>query len=167
MNLHLSQPLNPVTLRSVFVQQLSILYNAKMNLTARLPQLTQQATFRNLKLALEEDLEDTHRQMIALQKIFKLLQESMLTDDCLGLNAVVEEAHQRVVCYEDRHFESDMSILFYMSVIENLQLGASKVLKLIARKLAYQPYAQLVGECLDMVTENSSLFHYVAEEYLQ
>jgi len=34
-------------------------------------------------------------------------------------------------------------------------------------KLAYQPYAQLVVECLDMVKENSSLFHYVAEEYLQ
>ena len=54
-----------------------------------------------------------------------------------------------------------------MAVIENLQLGASKVLHLMALKLAYQPYAQLVTECLDMVKENSSLFHYVAKEYLE
>jgi len=161
------QSLDIAALRAVFIEQLSILYNAKLHLTARLPQLTRQATFRNLKLALEEDLEDTNRQMIALKKIFQLMQESWLTDSCLGMNAVIDEAHKQVVFDNVKHFESDLSILFYMAVIENLQVGASKMLNLMALKLAYQPYAQLVGECLDIVKDNSSLFYYVAEEYLQ
>lgn len=167
MNRKPSNSLDINALRAVFIEQLSILYNAKLHLTTWLPQLTNQATFRNLKLALEEDLEDTDRQMIALKKIFQLMQESWLTNSCLGMNAVIDEAHKQVVFDRDKHFESDMSILFYMAVIENLQVGASKILNLMALKLAYQPYAQLVVECLDMVKDNSSLFHYVTEEYLQ
>ena len=161
------QSLSISSLRMVFIEQLSILYNAKISLTDRLPKLVNQATFKNLKMALEEDLDDTKRQMIALKTIFKLMQESWLTHSCLGMNAVIDEAHKQVIFNQDKHFESDMSILFYMSVIENLQIGASKMLNLMALKLDYQPYAQLVGECLDMVKDNASLFHYVAEEYLE
>jgi hypothetical protein len=44
-----------------------------------------------------------------------------------------------------------MSILFYMSVLENLQIGVRQMLNLMVLKLAYQPYAQLVtgvtGQC--------------------
>jgi ferritin-like metal-binding protein YciE len=167
MDSQTNQSLNIITLRTVFIEQLSILYNAKVSLTDRLPQLVSQATFKNLKMALEEELDDTKRQMIALKTIFKLLQESWLTHSCLGMNAVIEEAHKQVTFNQDKHFESDMSILFYMSVIENLQVGASEILNVIALKLAYQPYAQLVGECLDLIKDNASLFHYVAEEYLQ
>lgn len=161
------QTLSLPSLRTVFIEQLSILYNAKASLTDRLPQLVSQATFKNLKMALEEDLEDTKRQMVSLKTIFKLMQESWLTHNCLGMNAVIQEAHKQVTFNQDKHFESDMSILFYMAVIENLQVGASEMLNLMALKLAYQPYAQLVKECLDIVKDNASLFHYVAEEYLE
>lgn len=161
------QSLSISSLRTIFIEQLSILYNAKISLTDRLPQLVSQATFKNLKLALEEDLDDTKRQMVALKTIFKLMQESWLTHSCLGMNAVIDEAHKQVTFNQDKHFESDMSILFYMAVIENLQVGASQMLNLMALKLAYQPYAQLVKECLDIVKDNASLFHYVAEEYLE
>ena len=167
MNPTTSQSLDIARLRALFIEQLSILYNAKINLTARLPQLTRQATFNNLKLALEEDFEDNNRKMVALKKIFQLMQESWLTNSCLGINAVIDEAHKQVVFDKAKHFESDMSILFYMSVIENLQVGASKMLNLMALKIAYQPYAQLVGETLDIVKDNASLFYCVAEEYLQ
>ena len=154
-------------LRSLFIEQLSILYNAKLSLTNRIPDLADQATFKNLKMALQEDLDDTNRQMTAVKKIFNLMQESWLTNNCLGINAVIEEAHNQVTFNRQNHFVSDMSILFYMSVIENLQVGASQMLHLIALKLAYKPYAELVEECLDAVKDNSSLFYYVTEEYLQ
>lgn len=154
-------------LRNIFLEELSILYNAKVSLIAKVPALIAQATFTNLKLALEEDLADAERQMIALKEIFNRVNESWLSNCCLGINAVIDEAYTQVFLDEDKHFESDMSILFYMSVIENLQLGAVKVLNLIALQLAYQPFAQLIKECLDMVEENCSLFHYVAEEYLR
>jgi ferritin-like metal-binding protein YciE len=166
MKLFAKQSLNTVSLRKIFIEQLSILYNAKISLTIRIPQLVGQATFKNLKLALEEDLADTERQMIALKTIFKLMQESWLTHSCLGMNAVIDEAHKQVTFNQGDHFESDMSILFYMAVIENMQVGASEMLNLMALKLTYQPYAQLVKECLDVAKDNASLFSCVAEEYL-
>jgi ferritin-like metal-binding protein YciE len=167
MKLPASKPFNNISLRIVFIEQLSILYNAKVSLTNRIPALVSQATFKKLKLALEEDLEDTNKQMDSLKSIFLLMKESWLTHQCLGMNAVMEEAHQQVTFNQEKHFESDMSILFYMSVVENLQAGASEMLNLMALKIEYQPYAQLVRECLDVVKENASLFHCVAEEYLQ
>jgi ferritin-like metal-binding protein YciE len=162
-----NQILSINSLRTVFMEQLSVLYNAKLSLTERLPQLASQATFPNLKHALEEDLEDTKRQMVALKKIFRLMEESWLTHSCLGMVAVIEEAHKQVIFNQNKHFESDMSILFYMAVIENLQVGASQILNLMALKLPYAPYAKLVVECLDSSRDNASLFNYVAEEYLE
>ena len=152
-------------LRVVFVQQLTILYNAKISLTGRLPELVEQATFGNLKAALVEDLEDTKRQMTSLKEIFNLMHESWLTDKCLGTNAVIAEAFNQVSFNQNEHFQSDMSILVYMSAIENMQVGASKILNLMALKIAYHPYAQLVLECLDISQDNADLFHHVAEEY--
>jgi hypothetical protein len=59
-----------------------------------------------------------------------------------------------------------MSILFYMSVIDNLQIGASQMLNLISTKFPYQPYAQLIRECMDMEKDNSELLCCIADEYL-
>lgn len=160
------QPLDDTALHTVFIEQMSILYNAKVSLTNYLPQLIEQATFKSLKQALQEDFDETQQQMVAVKAIFDRLHESWLTNPCLAINALIEEAHHLVTFKKEKHFESDMSILYYMSVVENLQVGASNILQLIALKLAYHPYAQLVSECLDAVKDNSSLFYFVTEEYL-
>jgi ferritin-like metal-binding protein YciE len=157
---------NTIALRTLFVEQLSILYQAKINLTNCIPKLVDQATFINLKFALTEDLEDTKRQMASLKTIFSMMQEPCHTNCFLGMNAVIDEAYRRII-FHGKSFESDMSILFYMGVVESLQISASKMLNLMALKLAYQPCAQLIKESLDMAEENASLFHCVAEEYLQ
>ncbi|SDD98933.1 protein of unknown function [Mucilaginibacter pineti] len=163
----IDQSLNSTSLGVVFMEQLSILYNAKVILTERLPELASQATFQNLKHALAEDWEETKLQMIALKTIFQLMQESWLTHHCFGMIAVIDEAHKQVSFNRDKHYESDMSILCYMAVIENMQVGASQILNLMALKLAYQPYAQLVLECLDIAKDNSRLIMCVAAEYLE
>jgi ferritin-like metal-binding protein YciE len=152
------------TLRTIFLQQLGILYNAKSSLIVSLPQLTSQATFMNLKHALQEDLADSILQMIALKEIFHLM-ESSPTKKSLGIQALIAAALEQVSFKDNNHYESDMSVLFYMSTMENMQLGACKILNLLAKKIAYQPYEQLVIECLDLSRDNSRLMEYVSEEY--
>ncbi len=159
------QTLNPESLNVAFVKQLSILYNAKNSLITNLPRLIGQATFKNLKHAIEEDLEDSKKQMDTLKEIFAQMEETWHTHKCLAINEVIKEALDQVVFVEDSHYESDMSILFYLSVLENMQLGACKILNFLATKIAYQPYAQLVLECLDISRDNSRLVEYVAVEY--
>ncbi|QKJ28995.1 DUF892 family protein [Mucilaginibacter mali] len=159
------QTLSDDSLRTVFVEQLTILYNAKTNLIENLPRLVEQCTFQNLKSALREDLEDSKTQMATLKEIFKLMAASWETEKCLGVDAMIREALQQVSYKQDNHYESDMSILFYLSAIQNMQVGACKILHLLAKKIAYQPYAQLVLECLDISRDNSKLIQYVAGEY--
>jgi len=162
-----SHPLNSNALHDVFIEQLCILYNAKVNLIRRLPDLITQATFPKLKTALQQNFDDTEKQMIALKKLFDLLQVSWLTHNCLGMKAVIDEAHRQVSFHEGKNYEGDMSILVYMSVVENLQIGAMKILTLMAKKIGYEQYAALVLECLETSEENATLFHFVSEEYLQ
>lgn len=160
-----NQVLSADALRVVFIEQLSILYNAKNSLIQHLPQLVSQATFKNLKFALEEDMNDSITQMAALKEIFRMMDTSWLTENCFGVKAVIEEALQHINFASDKHYQSDMSILIYMSAIENLQVGACEILNILALKIAYQPYAQLVAECLDTSRDNSRLLTCVAEEY--
>lgn len=161
------QTLSETALRTVFVEQLTILYNAKRSLLSNLPQLIKQATFKNLKAALQEDLDESQTQMANLKQIFKQMGTSWETENCLGVNAIIKEVLHHVSYKEDDHYQSDMSILFYLSAIQNMQVGACKILNLLAAKIAYQPYAQLVLECLDITRDNSRLIQFVAEEYFE
>lgn len=161
----LKQTLSADALQKAFIEQLTILYNAKSSLIENLPRLMEQATFKNLKAALQEDLDDSKRQMATLKEIFGLMNATWETEKCLGITAMIEEALHQVSYKQDHHYQSDMSILFYMAAIQNMQVGACKILNLLAKKIAYQPYAQLVLECLDISRDNSKLVQYVAEEY--
>jgi ferritin-like metal-binding protein YciE len=159
--------LGTASLRSVFIYQLSILYSAKTHLTNNLPSFIERSTFNVLKLALAEDLADTKIQMDCIKTMFSMLNEASLTNSNLGMTTLIGEALSQVHYNKDNHFESDMSIIFYMNVIENMQIGASKMLTLIAKKPAYQHYAQLVAESRDISSDNASLFDCIADEYIR
>ena len=158
-------PLSPKDIKSSFIKELSILYSAKRHLITCLPKFVSQATFSNLKLALAEDLEETKMQLSSLRSIFQKMGQPAVTDDCLGMNAIIAEAEKQVNFSEDDFYSSDMSIIFYMNVIENLQIGACRVLHIISSKPDFLPYQQLVKESLDTNKDNARLFKAVAKEY--
>jgi ferritin-like metal-binding protein YciE len=159
--------LGSTALRNVFVTQLSLLYAAKCHLLESLPALVEHAAFDTLKHALNEDFDDTKKQMISLREVFRLLKESTANENCLGMNAITREAHDHILFNNGKNYESDMSIIFYMGVIEHLQIGAGRMLNLIAVNTGYKQYAQLVEETLDMSKDNANLFHLIAVEYIK
>lgn len=159
--------MDKAALRNVFVCQLSLLSAAKTHLIASLPALVEQAAFTTLKHALTENIEDSKKQMVSLNEIFVLLDESAMSDNCLGMNAIVKEAFENVLFLNGKNYESDMSIIFYMGVIEHLQLGAGRMLNLVAKDKDFKSYAQLVEETLDMCADNANLFQLIAKEYIQ
>lgn len=167
MKAHMQSALEPDSILKIFKDQLSILFCAKEHLIRQLPDLISHASFTILKKALQEDLEDTQMQAAALSRIFQQLSSSPETDSCLAMNRIIEEAKQQIVFNSDNRFESDMSVLFYMGVIENLQIGAGRILSRISALPSHAKYAQLVAESLDLSKENARLFLHIAEEYLQ
>jgi ferritin-like metal-binding protein YciE len=158
--------MDSAALRNVFICQLSLLYAAKTHLTSSLPALVEQAAFVNLKNALKEDLEDSSNQMLRLQEILVLMNEKPMTENCLGMNAIIKEAYESVRFLDGKNYESDMSIIFYMGVIEHLQLGAGRMLNLIAKSKGFKRYSVLVEQTLDMCVDNTNLFQLIAKEYI-
>jgi ferritin-like metal-binding protein YciE len=154
-------------LKIVFIQQLSILYSAKVHLTLHLPYFIEHSSFYNLKLALEEDMEDNRTQLIGLTKIFEQMNEQRSAEGNFGVEAIITEARKQVFQNRDSNFASDMSIIMYMGVIENLQLGAGRILNTMACSPKYLLYAQLIKECLDITKDNARLFQCIAEEYIE
>lgn len=167
MKAHMQSALELDSIAKIFKNQLSILFCAKEHLIGQLPVLISHASFTILEKALEEDLEDTQFQIAALNSIFQQLDAQPEKENCLAMNKIIEEAKHQIVFNADNRFESDMSILFYMGVIENLQVGAGRILSRIAALPAYLKYAQQVAESLDLSKENARLFLHIAEEYLQ
>lgn len=158
--------MDTAALRNVFICQLSLLYAAKTHLTASLPALVEQAAFETLKNALNEDLEESVKQMLSLREILVLMDETPMTENCLGMNAIIKEAYESVRFLNGKNYESDMSIIFYMGVIEHLQLGAGRMLNLIAKNKDFKRYASLVEQTLDMCVDNANLFNLIAAEYV-
>jgi ferritin-like metal-binding protein YciE len=168
--MELGQQLNSLdggALRNVFINQLGLLYAAKSHLAESLPALVEHAAFQNLKNALQEDFDDTRKQMICLNEIFVLLNEATVNENCLGMKAIIKEAHDHILFHNGKNYESDMSIIFYMGVIEHLQIGAGRMLNLITLNTDYLPYTQMVEETLDMAKDNANLFHLIAAEYIK
>lgn len=162
-----SHPLPAEMLDKAFFKQLSILYNAKKSLIDCLPQLIEQATFINLKLGLQEEFDESKKQLLALDDIFLQLGNEASSANDLALGKLLEEL-QDELCYDgEDYYGSDMSILFYMNAIENLQIGAFRVVKMIADKTTYESYRQLVKESLDISKDNARLFKVIAKEYLE
>ena len=153
-------------LRNVFINQPSLLYAAKTHLSESLPALAEQAAFITLKHALQEDINETMQQMTSLREVFAILKESAMTENCIGMNAIIKEAHNHIRFLNGKNYEADMSIIFYMGVIEHLQIGAGRMLNLVAQHKDYLSYAQLVKESLDMSKDNANLFHLIAAEYI-
>lgn len=167
MHIEHKNSLSLLSLRSVFVEQTNSLYCAKNHLLSHLPELITYASFANLRNALCAEFTDTRRQMVSLQQVFELLNESSNDGACLGVRAVIHEAHKQVTVYASDTYKSDMTIIFYMSVIENLQLAANRIMTLISTKPYFKQYAQLVNESLDINKENAVLFDCMAKEYLE
>ena len=159
--------LDRTALHHVFVCQLSLVYAAKLHLIDSLPALIRQAAFPQLRMALEEDLGDSQQQMASLREILRLLNENVKTEHCLGMNAIIEEAHGQVLFFDGKNYESDMSIIFYMGVIEHMQVGAGRMLNLITSTPEYASYKLLVEQTVDMSTDNANLFNVIAAEYIR
>ena len=158
--------LNNDSLRILFINQLNILQNAKAFLSWSLPEIIEHASFLNLKLALKEDLEDTNKQMVHIGLIMQMLNERPSSKGALAMNSIIEEAHKAIKHDQERAFESDMSIIFYMQIIEHCQIGACRILKLISSKSGYEPYTQIIQEVFDEHKDNARLFKLIAQEYV-
>ncbi|HVS92900.1 MAG TPA: DUF892 family protein [Mucilaginibacter sp.] len=153
--------------KKLFIHQLNRMHCTKNYLIKNMPDLADLATFKNLKLAILETLEDVKKQQERVFEIYDLLNSKASDEGCDVIKAIIEEAYHfgdpnngltRII--------NDMDIILYMRLIENICLTAFGMLKVINKFIGDDRITQLLLECCDENLDNDKLFKLMTEEYL-
>ncbi|HVV54277.1 MAG TPA: DUF892 family protein, partial [Mucilaginibacter sp.] len=128
--------------------------------------LAELASFKTMKMAIEEACEDVKKQHQRVNEMYELLGSKASDEGCEVVKAVIEEAYNLSTKDGKPTIVNDMDIILYMQMIENIEFTSFRMLKLINQFLGDDEITQLLAECCDENMDNSNLFGLISEEYL-
>jgi ferritin-like metal-binding protein YciE len=155
-----------VTLREVFIHNLSRMYYGKKYLCEHLPKVIEVASFKALKLAIQELCDDVEKQTARLGRIYDLIDAAPTEESCVPLIAIFKEAFELTHGKSKLCIINDMDVILYMQLIEHVNITAYRMLTAIASSLDNPGAEQLLIECFDESKENDKLFELISQEYL-
>ena len=158
--------LGQVKLLSFFTGYLDRIYCAKSHLVERLPELADQAHFKDLRHAVTETLEDVENQIVRMDEIYRLINARPSIARCNGLVSMVEDAYSDIHEHGANAELRDLSILFYMQGIESVEAACFQVLQLAAVKLKNERIKQLLRENFDEAKADRALFLLITTKYI-
>ncbi|HEY4194236.1 MAG TPA: DUF892 family protein [Mucilaginibacter sp.] len=157
---------NSLDLKQLFIHQLNRVNCTKGYLIRNLPLLAEIASFKNMKLAILEDLDDVKKQQLRIDEMYDLLHSKASDEGCDVIKSIIDEAFNLNNTLGKTTIINDMDIILYMQLIENIELTSFRMLKLIAQHMGNDEVTQMVTECFDENVDNDRLFTLITEEYI-
>lgn len=151
-------------LKRIFLEHLNSIYFGKQHLLAFFDEIETIASLKQLKLAIDELRTDTHKQIDHMDDIYQYIQSEPSKISVLGIKGMTLEAYLSVIKSGKTPLERDMFILFYLQIIEGIEVTYFKVLKNLAQAVGYN-YAYL-DQPFDLAMENKFLFEAIHKEYI-
>lgn len=158
--------LGPAKLRIFFLDHLNHIYCAKSHLVERLPEIEEEAYFKDLKNAIIETREDVEKQILRMDEIYTLLEAKSSFGNCGGLIGMVEDAFLAIQLQSKSSILRDLSILFYMQNIESVEMSSFQILQVAAVKLKNNYVTQLLKENFDEAKADRALLLLIAAKYI-
>jgi ferritin-like metal-binding protein YciE len=157
--------LDPHLLKQVFVHNLNRIYFGKCYLNNNLQNISNLASFSNLKLAINEFWGDIKKQIIRMDEVYKYMGEIPSDKNCNPIKAIVKDEF----CLDEKQaitVLSDMDIIMYIQLLEHVNITSCRMLMMVAKLLKYDKVTQLLTECFDESIDNDHLFMIISKEYL-
>lgn len=151
-------------LKKMFLEHLNSIYFGKQHLLDFFAEIELIASLQQLKLAIEEVKSDTGKQILQMEEIYRSIDKAPSKTSVLGMKAMTLEAYLTVIKSGKTPLERDVFIIFYLQIIEGIEITYFKVLKNLAKTIGYsntfldQPY--------DTAVENKYLFEAIYKEYI-
>src|ERR1700761_8474101 len=120
-----------------FISHLNRIFCAKNQLVAKLLQLRKSAHFRDLEQAIGETVEVVDMQIARMKQIYIMLDSVNQFEHCNGLVGLLDEAFQAIGVQSGNFKYRDLSILFYMQIIESVEVTSFRILMQVAGKLQH------------------------------
>ncbi|MDB5109529.1 MAG: hypothetical protein JWR67_643 [Mucilaginibacter sp.] len=151
-------------LKKIFLEHLNSIYFGKHHLLNFLKEVEEIASLQQLKQAIEECLNDTNTQILQMDDVYKTLNKDPSKTSVLGIKAITLEAYLSVIKSGKTPVERDVFILFYLQIIEGIEVTYFKVLKNLAKAIGYNN--NFIDQPYDTAVENKVLFESIYKEYI-
>ena len=151
-------------LRKIFLEHLNSIYFGKQHLMDFFAEVKDIASLQQLKLAIGECIDDTVNQMKQMDEIYQSIKETPSKISVLGMKGMTLEAYLSVIKSGKTPLERDVFILFYLQIIEGIEITYFKVLKNLAKAIGYSN--TFLNHPFDLAVENKLLFEQIYKEYI-
>ena len=153
-------------LTGFFIHHLNKIYSAKTHLLKRLPEILYEAHFSDLEVAIFETIKIVENQRKRMEAIYDLMGATIDEGSFSGLRGLIDDSFDEIKSHQDKPELRDMSIIFYLTNIEGMEMASFQVLQLIAVKLKDDTIKQLIKENFDEAKADKALFLLISTKYL-
>ena len=131
----------------LFVTELKDVYWAEKYILKNLPKMTKAATSDDLRVVLNEHLDDTQNQVERLEEIFQIIDKRAVGKRCEGMDGLIEESRTIMDKTEEGTLTRDVGIIVSTQKIEHYEIATYGTLKTIAAVL------ELDDQVIDLLAE--------------
>lgn len=153
-------------LKIFFLKHLDRIYAAKLHLVSKLPALSEEVEFADLKQAICETVSDVEKQLARMQVIYTLLDAEVTGGSIHGLTGLVEDAFEAINEQNNEPELRDLSIIFYLQNIESVEMASFQILQMAAVKLNNKHVNQLLKENYDEAKADRTLLLLISSKYI-
>ena len=137
-----------VSLRDLYVDELTDLFDAEQQILQELPGMAARATSAELRKAFEEHYEQTQVHLERLELLFRQLNERPRLQPCEAVRGLVQQAHRRAAAAE-RGEALDATLIAEAQRIEHYGIAAYGCARTYARTLGDAEATRLLQQSLD------------------
>ncbi len=156
--------IDDLVLKKTFLEHLNSIYTGKQHLVKFFREVKDIASLQMLKLAIQECIDDTETQMLQLDEIYESIDGDHTKINVLGIKAITLEAYLSAIKAGKTPLERDVFVLFYLQLIEGMEITYYKVLKNLAKAIGYSN--TFLDQPFDLAVENRILFESIYKEYI-
>jgi|EndMetStandDraft_4_1072995.scaffolds.fasta_scaffold05405_3 ferritin-like metal-binding protein YciE len=151
-------------LKKIFLEHLNSIYCGKQHLIHFFEEIKELATLQYLKNAIQDCSDEAENQMVHIDGIFNAIGEDQSKISVLGMKAMTLEAYITAIRSGKTPMERDVFIVFYLQLVEGIEVTYFKVLKNLAKAIGYSN--TFLDKPFNQAVEDKLMFEGIYKEYI-
>jgi ferritin-like metal-binding protein YciE len=156
----------PELLEKLFHDMLKDIYWAEKHLLQALPDMQKAATTNELQDAFEDHLLQTQKQVVRLERVFRLLGKPAETKKCEAMAGLTEEAKSLIKETKEGSMTRDVALIIAAQKVEHYEIATYGSLVQLARTMDLDEVATILEETLWEEEDTDHHLTHIAETYV-
>src|SRR3712207_274237 len=153
------------SLRELLEEELKDIYSAEKQFMAAMPRIAKKASSEELKMAMQEHMEQTRGQIERLERVFESIGKPAKAKTCEAMKGLIKEA-QEMANEDGEDAVIDAAIIAGAQKIEHYEIASYGTARTWARQVGANEAAELLQETLDEEGEADKRLNQLAESFV-